>query len=186
MDDELNLDRVDVFTTGAVGVPGHRTFYLQARVGEQVVSVRCEKQQAAAIALYLRRALAHLPIVEGRMFREPMSLVEPEDEQFVLGSVGLEFNKSSDLFTLVLREFDAPEEVDADDSDDDFDRESDDEVDDDDADIDEGPSVRISITRVQALAFCDQTDRVVAAGRPDCEYCGRPVDLEGHFCPRMN
>ena len=36
------------------------------------------------------------------------------------------------------------------------------------------------------LAFCDQTDRVVAAGRPDCEYCGRPVDLEGHFCPRMN
>ena len=183
MGDELNLDRVDVFTTGAVGVPGRRTFYLQARVGEEVVSVRCEKQQAAAIALYLRRALAHLPIVEGKMFREPMSLVEPDDEEFVLGSVGLEFNKSSDLFTLVLREFDAPEEVDAsDDSDDDFD----DEADDDDADIDEGPSVRISITRVQALAFCDQTDRVVAAGRPDCEYCGRPVDLEGHFCPRMN
>ncbi|MEY3092518.1 MAG: hypothetical protein RIU67_1301 [Actinomycetota bacterium] len=169
MSEEINLDRVDVFTTGAVGVPGHRTFYLQARSGARIVSVRCEKQQAAAIALYLRRALAHLPIVEGKVFREPMSLVEPEDEYFVLGSVGLEFNKSADLFTLVLREFDPPEE--------------DAEVDDDEV---EGPSIRISISRVQALAFCDQTDRVVAAGRPDCGFCGRPVDLEGHFCPRMN
>jgi len=169
MSDDINLERVDVFTTGAVGVPGHRTFFLQARVDAQVVSVRCEKQQAAAIALYLRRALAHLPIIEGNVFREPMSLVEPDHEEFVLGSVGLEFNKSADRFTLVLREFDPPGE--------------DEEVDEDDVD---GPSVRISISRAQALAFCDQTDRVVAAGRPDCEYCKRPVDAEGHFCPRMN
>lgn len=166
MDEGMDFDRVDVFTTGAVGVPGHRTFYLQARIGAVIVSVRCEKQQAAAIALYLRRALAHLPIVEGKVFREPMSLVEPDEEEFVLGSVGLEFNKSADQFTLVLREFDPPEE----------------DVDVDDDEVD-GPSIRISISRVQALAFCDQTDRVVAAGRPDCEFCGRPVDSEGHFCP---
>lgn len=167
---------VDVFTAGAVGDPGRRTFYLQVRVDDDVASVRCEKQQAAAIAQYLRRALTHLPITEGKVFRQPMSLVDPDDEEFVLGSVGLEFDKTSDNFTLVLREF-ATDEADD---------ESDDVSDDDDESEFDGRWIRVSITRAQALAFCDQTDRVVAAGRPDCEYCGRPIDPDGHFCPRMN
>lgn len=182
---EIVFDSVDVFTTGAVGRPGQRTFYLQARDGERVASVRCEKQQAAAIAQYLRRALAHLPIVEGTIVRRPMSLVEPVDEEFVLGSVGLEFVKTADQFTLVLRDVESSAQAaidDVDESDDDdmfgFDDESDEAFD--------GDLLRVTITRAQALAFCDQTDRVVAAGRPDCEYCGRPVDSEGHFCVRMN
>lgn len=176
--DEIVFDSVEVFTTGAVGRPGQRTFYLQVRDGDRVVSVRCEKQQAAAIAQYLRRALAHLPIVEGTMVRRPMSLVEPVDEDFVLGSVGLEFVKTLDQFTLVLRDIEssmADEESDEDDVDDDIET----------TPVD-GTGVRLTISRAQALAFCDHTDRVVAAGRPDCEYCGRPVDPEGHFCVRMN
>jgi uncharacterized repeat protein (TIGR03847 family) len=28
--------------------------------------------------------------------------------------------------------------------------------------------------------------RVVAAGRPICPVCGRPMDPSGHFCPRNN
>lgn len=183
MSDSVEFDHVDVFTTGAVGAPGRRTFYLQARLGDRVASVRCEKQQAAAIAQYLRRALAHLPIIEGGRFPESMALTPPEDEPFTLGSVGLEFRKESDLFTLVLREFD-PEAIDTDDDEDDAD-EDDDLFGEDDEPL-EGQSVRVSITRNQALAFCDQTDKIVAAGRPDCEYCKRPVDPDGHFCPRMN
>ncbi|MGA1163121.1 MAG: DUF3090 family protein [Ilumatobacteraceae bacterium] len=174
---EIVFDSVDVFTTGTVGRPGQRTFFLQARDDDRVVSVRCEKQQAAAIAQYLRRALAHLPIVEGTVVRRPMSLVEPVDEEFVLGSVGLEFDKNSDRFTLRLRDVEssmaaelADESDDYDDTDDDYD----------------GDSIRVTMSRAQALAFCDQTDRVVAAGRPDCEFCGRPVDSDGHFCVRMN
>jgi uncharacterized repeat protein (TIGR03847 family) len=174
---EIVFDSVDVFTTGTVGRPGQRTFFLQARDEDRVASVRCEKQQAAAIAQYLRRALAHLPIVEGTVVRRPMSLVEPIDEEFVLGSVGLEFDKNSDRFTLVLRDVESSMADDQDDEDDDF-GESDDEYD--------GDSIRVTVTRAQALAFCDQTDRVVAAGRPDCEFCGRPVDADGHFCIRMN
>ena len=174
---EIVFDSVDVFTTGTVGRPGQRTFFLQARDEDRVASVRCEKQQAAAIAQYLRRALAHLPIVEGTVVRRPMSLVEPIDEEFVLGSVGLEFDKNSDRFTLVLRDVESSMADDQDDEDDDF-GDSNDEYD--------GDSIRVTVTRAQALAFCDQTDRVVAAGRPDCEFCGRPVDADGHFCIRMN
>ncbi|MBU3690400.1 MAG: hypothetical protein B7C54_04800 [Acidimicrobiales bacterium mtb01] len=182
MSDSIEFDRVDVFTTGALGAPGRRVFYLQARLGDRIATVRCEKQQAAAIAQYLRRALAHLPIIEGGRFPESMSLTPPDDEPFVLGSVGLEFRKESDLFTLVLREFDTDGDTDEDAGDNDDD---DDDLFGDD-DIDEGSSVRVSITRNQALAFCDHTDKIVAAGRPDCEYCKRPVDPDGHFCPRMN
>lgn len=182
MSDSVEFEHVDVFTTGALGAPGRRVFYLQARVGNRVASVRCEKQQAAAIAQYLRRALAHLPIIEGGRFPESMALTPPDDEPFVLGSVGLEFRKESDLFTLVLREFDTDDVTD---EDEDGDDDSDDLFGDDD-EADEGRTVRVSITRNQALAFCDHTDKIVAAGRPDCEYCKRPVDPDGHFCPRMN
>ena len=174
---EIVFDSVDVFTTGTVGRPGQRTFFLQARDDNRVVSVRCEKQQAAAIAQYLRRALAHLPIVEGTVIRRPMSLVEPVDEEFVLGSVGLEFDKNSDRFTLRLRDVESSMADELDDESDDYD-DTDDDYD--------GDSIRVTMSRAQALAFCDQTDRVVAAGRPDCEFCGRPVDSDGHFCVRMN
>ncbi|MDA2957450.1 MAG: DUF3090 family protein [Ilumatobacteraceae bacterium] len=174
---EIVFDSVDVFTTGTVGRPGQRTFFLQARDDDRVVSVRCEKQQAAAIAQYLRRALAHLPIVEGTVVRRPMSLVEPVDEEFVLGSVGLEFDKNSDRFTLRLRDVESSMADELDDESDDYD-DTDDDYD--------GDSIRVTMSRAQALAFCDQTDRVVAAGRPDCEFCGRPVDSDGHFCVRMN
>lgn len=180
MSDSIEFDSVDVFTTGALGTPGRRVFYLQAKMGNRVATVRCEKQQAATIAQYLRRALAHLPIIEGGRFPESMALTPPDDEPFVLGSVGLEFRKESDLFTLVLREFDTEDDAtDSDENDDDL-------FGDDDIDVDEGRTVRVSITRNQALAFCDHTDKIVAAGRPDCEYCKRPVDPDGHFCPRMN
>jgi len=106
-----------------------------------------------------------------------MSLVEPVDEEFVLGSVGLEFDKNSDRFTLRLRDVESSMADELDDESDDYD-DTDDDYD--------GDSIRVTMSRAQALAFCDQTDRVVAAGRPDCEFCGRPVDSDGHFCVRMN
>jgi uncharacterized repeat protein (TIGR03847 family) len=178
------FEHVDVLTTGAVGVPGRRTFYLQARMGNRTVTVRCEKQQAAAISQYLRRALKHLPVPEGQPPRNVMNLTEPIDEAFVLGAVALEFNRSGDHFVLHLREFAAPDEG----MDDDVDDEDDEAMsfDPDDDDENAGSRVRVSLNRAQAMAFCEHTDRVVSAGRPACVYCERPVDPDGHFCPRMN
>lgn len=175
-----DFEHVDVLTTGALGEPGRRTFYLQARAGARSVSVRCEKQQAAAIAQYLRRALKHLPTPEGQPPRAVMHLAEPIDEEFVLGAVALEFDRSGDRFVLHLREFDTPDDEDTADED-----TADEDVEDDDAAVD-GALVRVALTRAQAVAFCEHTDRVVAAGRPDCVYCERPIDPDGHFCPRMN
>ena len=43
----------DVFTCGAAGEPGHRVFYFQAVDGDTRVEVKCEKQQAVALAEHL-------------------------------------------------------------------------------------------------------------------------------------
>ena len=54
----FEFDDVDAFTVGTVGRPGERTFFLQARGNGQRVTLKCEKQQAAAIAQYLRTRAA--------------------------------------------------------------------------------------------------------------------------------
>ena len=106
-----------------------------------------------------------------------MGLILPVEPRFVLGAVSLEFDRAADRFALNLRDVNA---------------EVDDETEDAETDDEESPdsyvgmSVRIVMTRAQAMAFCEQTARVVEAGRPDCEYCARPIDPDGHFCPRMN
>lgn len=186
-----DFDHIDVITSGAIGEPGRRTFYLQIRSGDEKVTVRCEKQQVATISTYLRRALSNLPTPEGQPPRTVMQLSEPVDEAFVLGAVALEFNTAADHFVLHLREF-SPDIPDESAEDDDWD-------DGDSSPTEEGAThpfpgdeddvlsrVRVGMTRAQAIAFCDHTDRVVSAGRPTCVYCELPIDPDGHFCPRMN
>ena len=46
--------------------------------------------------------------------------------------------------------------------------------------------VRVFLTRGQVLAFCEQADSLVAAGRPPFMWCSLPIDPDGHICPRMN
>lgn len=197
MSELVNFDRIDVITCGAVGEPGRRTFYLQIRSAERDITIRCEKQQVATISQYLRRALVSLPVPEGQPPRSVMQLHEQFDEAFVLGAVALEFNTAADHFVLHLREFseDLPDVIDDSDldDDDDDDDESRDDLDGeraldpfgDDAGADL-ERVRVVMTRAQAVAFCDHTDRVVASGRPVCVYCELPINPDGHFCPRMN
>jgi uncharacterized repeat protein (TIGR03847 family) len=181
MDFFADFDFVDVITAGAIGEPGRRTFYIQARAGARTVTIRSEKQQVAAIGKYLRRALAHLPVPEGQPPRSVMQLAEPVQEAFVLGAIALEFNRSNDEFVLHLKEF-AP--LSQDDDEDDLEEDDDDE--DDSLENASGSRARVSMTRAQAMAFCDNADRIVSAGRPDCEYCELPINPDGHFCPRMN
>ena len=181
MDFFADFDFVDVITAGAIGEPVRRTFYIQARAGARTVTIRSEKQQVAAIGKYLRRALAHLPVPEGQPPRSVMQLAEPVQEAFVLGAIALEFNRSNDEFVLHLKEF-AP--LSQDDDEDDLEEDDDDE--DDSLENASGSRARVSMTRAQAMAFCDNADRIVSAGRPDCEYCELPINPDGHFCPRMN
>lgn len=175
------FDEVDSFTALTVGEPGARVFYLHARRGPQRVTVRCEKQQVGAIAQYLRRVLSDLPPPESR----PMPDVGDAgaaggQEAFVLGPIGLGYDRSNDRLLVQLDEL-IPRDLVADEGADD---------DEDGAgvgpdDVDRG-RVRLYVTRAQAAVFCERADHLLAAGRPPCPWCSLPIDPDGHACPRMN
>ena len=50
-------DAPDRFVAGTVGTPGERAFFLQAREGNRITSVACEKQQVSVLAEHLDRVL---------------------------------------------------------------------------------------------------------------------------------
>ena len=162
------FDDVSAFTVGTIGRPGERTFLLQARAHGQRVTVKCEKQQTAAIVQYLRRVLADLPPAEDRPMSGALELREPLDPAFVLGPIGLGSDRSNDRVLIQLEEVG--------------------EVDDEGEPIedDDRGHVRLYLSRGQAAAFCDHADGVVEAGRPACQWCAFPMDPDGHDCPRMN
>ncbi len=182
MGEFYDFDDVDAFTVGTIGRPGQRVFLLQARRGRERVTVKCEKQQAAAIADYLRRVLNDLPPAEDRPMPGALELVGPIEATFVLGPIGLGYERSTDRVLIQLDELVPDDSDDVDDFGD-----GDDEPDDTGFDLDDDRNrLRVHLTRGQVLAFCEQADAVVAAGRPPCIWCSRPIDPDEHICPRMN
>ncbi len=173
------FDDVDTFAAAAIGEPGSRVFYLHARSGTQRVTVRCEKQQVGAIAQYLRRVLSDLPPPEDRPLLEVDLSSAAGTESFVLGPIGLGYDRGNDRVLVQLEEL-VPADLEGDDDD-----EDDEETTTVDDDVDRG-RVRLYVTRGQAAAFCTLADTLVAAGRPSCTWCGNPIDPDGHPCPRMN
>ncbi len=166
-----DFDQVDAFTVGAVGRPGQRVFLIQARAGRALVTVKCEKQQAAALADYLRRVLHDLPPPDDRPAPGTPALAEPLEPDFVLGPIGLGYDRASDRVLVQLEELVVVED-------------EDDEV--DVGDEVERSRLRVQLTRGQVVSFCEQTDAIVSAGRPPCRWCSLPIDPSGHACPRMN
>jgi uncharacterized repeat protein (TIGR03847 family) len=47
-------------------------------------------------------------------------------------------------------------------------------------------SLRVTLTREQVAGFVHQATDLVAAGRPPCPLCNRPMDPEGHICIKTN
>jgi uncharacterized repeat protein (TIGR03847 family) len=137
------------------------------------VTVKCEKQQVTAISQYLRRVLSDLPPPEDRPMQGALDFGarELEDQAFVLGPIGLGYDRGNDRVLVQLEELVASD--------------VDEDEEEAEPDSDRG-HIRLYVTRSQAAAFCDHADEVVAAGRPLCMWCGFPIDPDGHPCPRMN
>ena len=154
-----------VLVSGAIGGPGQRVFYLQAQSPLGTYTVKCEKGQVAALAEHLERLLADLPAI-GATALIPTDLKPSFDPpRFVLGTIGLAYDADSDRVVVVLEEVAT--------------------VDEDDVEADRD-GLRLELTRGVASVFCTRAKEIVSAGRPACRWCGRPVDPDGHPCPRMN
>jgi len=155
----FEIPEVDHLTTGAVGPPGQRVFYLQARHGKQVVSLRLEKAQVAALVAYLAGMLADMP-PPGDISAAGMQLIEPVVAEWVVASLGVSYDEDADRVVIQAEEL-----------------------------VEEGAEAaraRITATREQVAALSLRGAEAVAAGRPPCPLCGQPLDPQGHTCPRLN
>ena len=165
----FDLNPVDRLTADAIGEPGKRVFYLQARKAQRLVTLICEKEHVAALATAIEQVLLSLAggdadaVVEPDLIiNESMGLEHPLEPAFRAGRVNLGYDQVSERLVIIAYEL----------------------LDEDD---ESQPSVaRFWATPAQMRAFSIHGQELVAAGRPLCVMCGEPIEPEGHFCPRKN
>jgi uncharacterized repeat protein (TIGR03847 family) len=181
------FDPPERFVAGTVGEPGARTFFLQAREGSRVVSVALEKQQVAALAERVDELLDEVmadaatttvvPAVApvGLTDEEPLDL--PIAEEFRAGTMTLSWDPQAER--VVIEVFPVGEELIG----------LSEGAEEEEVVLADAEPTEVFVVRIDAghaRAFVQRAARVVGAGRPDCPFCGQPVDPDGHLCVRAN
>lgn len=175
--------RPERFVAGTVGLPGERTFYVQARDGSRVISVALEKQQVALLADRIDILLDHvtvarpdlsIPARNDSVVVDTAALDLPLMEEFRVGALGLGWDTDLDC-VVIEAHAQGSEEQDVPD------------VGDEPEPGQAAPDVlRVRISPDAARSFAVRARRLVAAGRPPCPLCTLPLDPTGHICPRAN
>jgi len=181
--ESFDLEAPDHFTTGAVGPPGKRVFYLQGREGGLVVTLKTEKEQVNALADYLAGLLEKLADAPSAAPGTP-ALLEPVDPAWTVGSLGVGFEQDKNRVVIIAHELvESEDDEEEDDLGEALERGATEPAQDTE---DEGAAARFHITPVQAASFVERARALVRAGRPICPMCSQPKDPAGHMCPRSN
>lgn len=155
--ESYDFPEAEVFWPGAEGPPGQRVFFLAGGAGGDMVYLRCEKQQVAALAEYLVALIEDLsPGIEPAAGH---GTVTPLPFSWQVGSIGVRYDEPRRRVVVVVEEL---------------------------TDGDDPAVARFCFTLEQAAAFGRYALDLVARGRPTCSLCGNPIDAGGHACPRMN
>src|ERR1041384_2251531 len=108
---QFEINPVTHITTGFIGQPGKRVFYIQAHDGPQVVTLIVEKQHVEALAYgieqfltELQKKFPQLPEASATYSPEMMALEVPLDPAFRVGQLGLGYDQERDLLVLVAQE----------------------------------------------------------------------------------
>jgi uncharacterized repeat protein (TIGR03847 family) len=171
----------DRFVVGTVGMPGERTFFLQARQGSLIASVALEKAQVAALAERVDQLLDEvsgtraepdeIPETAPPELADARPLDVPIAEEFRVGAMALGWDDAT--HRVVIEAHAVAEEGE--------------EIPDIAVDSTDGPdTLRVWLSAPYARAFAERARSVVSAGRPPCPFCNQPLDPQGHICPRAN
>ena len=181
-------DPPDRFVAGTVGLPGRRTFFLQATSGPRVTSVALEKTQVAALAERMDELLdevvrrtggsAPVPAVAPSEVSDTAPLDAPVEEEFRVGTMALAWDGSHERMVIEAQAL-----VELVGEDEDLEAAEEELLQDDE---NGPPLLRVMLTGAQARSFAKRALDVVSAGRPPCPLCSLPLDPEGHVCPRQN
>ncbi len=161
MSSSFDFDQLQSFSAGTIGPPGQRVFFLQAASTGEIVSLRLEKQLVAALADAFEVAIANYDVIEGdgrgNEVMEPLQM--PVVAEWVVGGLGVAYDPAERKIVVMAEEL---------------------------TDADDPAKARFCLDRRLLIAFTHGARAVLDAGRPTCPLCDRPVDPDGHFCPRMN
>lgn len=158
MSESFDLGPLDHLTVGTVGPPGQRVFLLQARRGDEMVTLKLEKAQVAALSQYLAEVIdsaghpGHLP--------EDLDLQSPAEPAWVIGTLGVSYDEDERIVVIIAEEAVEEDET--------------------------GAIARLEASLEQVAALAIHGVRLVEAGRPPCPLCGYPLNPDGHDCPRTN
>jgi uncharacterized repeat protein (TIGR03847 family) len=180
-------DAPDRFVAGTVGQPGERTFFLQAREGNRITSVACEKQQVSVLAEHLDKVLDEVVRRSSGEIKVPPASAKARDvdpldapitEEFRVGTMTIAWDPSIDRIVIELfsnvdneeetEEAAAPTEPE------------------ENAEVEADEVFVVKITASYARDFVARAQALVSAGRPPCPFCLQPLDPAGHICPRAN
>ena len=161
---EFSFEEIRRFVIGTVGLPGEREFYLQVTTQDRSVSFALEKGQAIALVERLRELLRELRRRDPQRFQtlsqsievDDLALETPIEPEFSLGEMSLLWIDDANHIV-----FEA-------------------------AGLQDDNSLNVSLTLGQATEFIRRTERVISAGRAPCPFCGLPLNIDGHLCPRAN
>lgn len=179
------------FVAGTVGLPGQRTFFLQARSGARLTSVALEKQQVAILAERVDELLNEvsqagasstlIPALAPRALIDNEPLDSPIEEEFRAGPITLSWDERDGRVVIEVFPFQPPT------------------ADNGPTPIDEAGLAALPIVEsdpdellivrlppLQARAFATRAGMLVGQGRASCPFCGGPIDVSGHLCPRAN
>lgn len=158
-------DLPDRFVSGTVGPPGERVFFLQARAGSRITSVALEKEQVAVLAERLDDLLLQVgadAVNDSSPATDSAPLDQPIEQEFRVGTMTLAWDEETEA--VVIEAFAAT-----------------------DSEDDEAEEVLVvQLAPAMARGFAERAKLVVSSGRPTCQFCGQPIDPDGHVCPRSN
>lgn len=156
----------EVFTADAIGRPGDRVFYLQARGSFGALTFFIEKPQVAALAERLRELLILVdqadPVGRAEPARDPDLALENPDPGWRIGTIGLAIDEDTDEIVILIQPVEGDETT------------------------EEDTGIRFRLQRAQVRSFILHALAVVGEGRPLCQLCGLPMDPDGHRCPASN
>lgn len=166
MGKRFELEAVDWITAGAVGEPGRRTFYVQARQGDELAVLLVEKDQVRLLGQLAQELLSRVDVTvtPDDLDTQGQAPVDPAVPAWRAGSLTIGMDTSGERFLLEAQEVPSEE------------------------DPEEPGSARFWMTRDQLVALAAYATYAVEAGaRESCRLCGRPIDpVHGHVCPSMN
>lgn len=162
------------FIVSAIGEAGQREFFIQISSDQGLNTIAVEKEQVRALSEQLGILVSELR--RGGVINKEQSSIPPvlDDDpleipiepDFQLGVANIAWR--NEYIEITFQAISSDDQILLD-------------------DLDYGPDLIIAAVSIEvAKGFNIRANRIIAQGRSACPFCGLPINVSGHLCPRAN